>query len=648
MCASEIVRTRHRVQIPETWRAGAFFLLLTIVLTYPLSVMPDRAMWARNPDDELFIWTLAWDAHAFLRQPLAIFDANIFAPERHTLAYSENLIGSAFIAAPVLWLTGNHVLALNVAILLSCALCGLGAYVLGRRVGLGPQAALLCGIVFAFSPARFFRNPQLHVGAVQWLPFGLASLHAYLGGGEKRHLRWAAAFFSLQALTSGHGAMFSVVAIAVLLGLHVVLGSLALPFRLLKDLGLVGLALLVPAGLLYLPYRAVQIEMGLRRGLGSMDTRLEAFVASPTPVHIWLRSLLTTTDPNATAHAFLFPGFIPVVLAVIAIVWRSRNGVARSPDSDRMWIRLALVCEIAALMAVALTIVVMVNGPLVVRYEATRLFAARSATRAGIAAVLLLGLRVVMLSRAPLNVRARLSRGVTRLGAWAVRRRLDPRTYYVLLVVVCVLLALPPPYGLWPYVYWLPGFSFIRATTRIMVPGTLGIAVLAGLGFDRATPQLTGRNRNILAGFLGALLVCEFAVIPLTPTPFRVEIPDADRWLARQPKPFAVVELPVAPSVRYQTTYMLHSMAHWQKTVHGYSGLEPASHTLLYAKLRGFPSELSLEHLLEYGITYAVVHIDMYPPAEWATVEQKLDTFTSWLTLEYTDDRSRVYSIRRP
>src|SRR5262245_29789037 len=127
MCASEAVRTRHHLRIRETWRAGAVFFLLTIVLTYPLSVMPDRAMWARNPDDELFIWTLAWDAHAFLRQPLSIFDANIFAPERHTLAYSENLIGSSFIAAPVLWPTGNHVLALNAAVLLSCALRRLGA-----------------------------------------------------------------------------------------------------------------------------------------------------------------------------------------------------------------------------------------------------------------------------------------------------------------------------------------------------------------------------------------------------------------------------------------------------------------------------------------------------------------------------------------
>jgi hypothetical protein len=634
--------------MPEAWRAGAFFLLLTLILTYPLSVMPDRAMWARNPDDELFIWTLAWDVHAFLRQPLSIFDANIFAPYRHTLAYSENLIGSAFIAAPVLWLTGNHVLALNAVIFLSCALCGLGAYVLGRRIGLGPPAALLCGIVFAFAPARFFRNPQLHIGAVQWLPFGLASLHAYLDRGERRHLRWAAAFLCLQVLTSGHGAMFSVVAVVVLLALRTALGDVTLPFRLLRDLGIVGLALLAPAALMYLPYRAVQIEMGLRRGLGSWGSAFDAFFASPTPAHVWLRSLLTTTDPNTTAHAFLFPGFLPLVLAAVALAWWPRRGaVTRLLDADRRWIRFAFVCEIAALVALALALVVTVNGPLVVRYEGTRLFAARSAGRAWVVFALLAAVRGLLRLRAPLNVRARLSRFLERLGAWGRLWRADPRTYYILLVVVSVLLTLGPPLGIWGFVYRLPGFSFIRASSRFMVLGTLGIAVLAGLGFERMTAQSAAARRNIFAGLLAAWLIWEFA-IPLQPTPFRVEIPESDRWLARQPKPFTVVELPVYPSVRYHTAYMLHSMAHWQKTVHGYSGFEPPLHTDLYAKLRGFPSDLSMEHLLEFGVTYAVVHIDMYPPQDWKTVEQKIREFSPWLTLVYTDDRSRVYSIRRP
>jgi len=96
---------------------------------------PARVLPAVGSDSDLFMWTLAWDAHAFVHQPLSIFDANIFFPNRGTLAYSENLIGSAFFAAPILWLTGNPVLAFNVISLLSCVLCGLGAYVLGRRVG---------------------------------------------------------------------------------------------------------------------------------------------------------------------------------------------------------------------------------------------------------------------------------------------------------------------------------------------------------------------------------------------------------------------------------------------------------------------------------------------------------------------------------
>src|SRR6187401_3076647 len=113
------------------WTAAALYAVLTLILTFPLSVTANRTLPADDPDAHLFMWTLAWDAHAFIHQPLSIFDANIFYPNRDTLAYSENLIGSAFFAAPVIWLTGNPVLAVNFVSLFSCALCGLGAFVLG-------------------------------------------------------------------------------------------------------------------------------------------------------------------------------------------------------------------------------------------------------------------------------------------------------------------------------------------------------------------------------------------------------------------------------------------------------------------------------------------------------------------------------------
>ena len=71
--------------------------------------------------------------------------------------------GSAFVAAPVQWITGNNVLALNTVALLSVMLCGLGAFVLARRIGIGPAGAVVAGVIFAFSPPRFFRTGQLHL-----------------------------------------------------------------------------------------------------------------------------------------------------------------------------------------------------------------------------------------------------------------------------------------------------------------------------------------------------------------------------------------------------------------------------------------------------------------------------------------------------
>ena len=96
-------------------------------------------------------------------------------------------------------------------------------------------------------------------------------------------------------------------------------------------------------------------------------------------------------------------------------------------------------------------------------------------------------------------------------------------------------------------------------------------------------------------------MIVEFAAMPLRTVRYRVKIPAADHWLDSQPKPFVVAEVPVFPSERYQTMYMLHSMAHWQKTVHGYSGMRPRLHDELYAAMRSFPDDLSLIRLGNSG-----------------------------------------------
>jgi hypothetical protein len=398
---------------------------------------------------------------------------------------------------------------------------------------------------------------------VQWIPFALASLHAYFDSGRRRDLRLAAAFFTLQVLSSGHAAVFLVLAMGGLLVWKVSGGTPVDPLRRLRDLGVTGALLLVPSALMYLPYQAVQREVGLRRSLENWAVTPGSFLAAPTHVQAALLSLLPGPRILDTASAYLFPGFIPLLLAVTALV-------------------------------------------------------------------------ALLLRRVHVN---------SRPGAIV---------FYGVLALVCVWLSIGPPLGLWPLVYWLPGMSFIRVPSRFTVLAVLGLAIVAGAGYDWLAGRVAPRRRRAFAAAVTVLLVVEFAAIPLEVTPNRIDIPLADRWLAGRPAPFAVAEVPLPdplradPFERRQTLYMLHATAHWQKTVHGYSGIRAPVHDRLYVLLRSFPDEESLNELDRLEVRYIVVHTELYPPGEWEQVSERVDRYGHRLQLEHVAGTGRVYSLHRP
>lgn len=554
----------NRSELRRTAVVAIGFAALTIAFAYPVSMHPATTLLADNPDTHLFLWTIAWDAHALLAQPLSFFDANIYFPYSGTLAYSENLLGSGMLAAPIIWLTGNLVLALNVVQLVSCVLCGLGAYVLARRVGISRAGAVLSGIVFLAAPPRFFRIGQLHLTAVQWVPFGLAFLHAYLDGGRRRDLWLAVGFFTLQALTSGHGAIFLGVSMLALLGYRVALGEPLAIAKRVRDFGVTGLVLLAPLIWLFAPYRAAQTEVGLKRSLEDWLPSPASYLASPSHLHQYLRALVTGTNFNDTASAWLFPGITVLIFAAMALLPPSPIGVGDD---------------------------------------------------------------------------------------WRARLRRNSGVFYLLLALLAVWLFLPPPLGLWPYVYALPGMNFIRVPSRFMILAMLALGVAMGAGFDRAFGAARAPARSVAAVVVGMLLVAEYASMPLYSVPFAVEIPAIDRWLDTQPKPFAIAEVPV-PSPgdlgaheRQQTMAMLHSTAHWQKTVHGYSGIRPALHQRLNLELTAFPDETSLRSLRDLGVRYVVVHGEMYPPERRAEIDARYVRFAGDLKLVRVEGPGRIYMI---
>jgi hypothetical protein len=630
---------------------AVLFLALTILLTYPLSLQPHRAVLSDDPDTHLFMWTIAWDVHALVHHPWSIFDANIFFPYHDTLAYSENLIGSAVMVAPVIWLTNNSVLAVNAVSILSCMLCGLGAYVLGRRLGLSCPAGIICGLIYAFAPPRFFRFNQLHLTAVQWIPFALASVHAYLKGGRRRDLRLALVFVVLQTYSSGHGALFLITALAVLVLYRAALGEPLLWRRRASDIGLSGALLLALSAVLFLPYRTAQLEVGLRRTLANWETSPESFFASPTHVHTLLRSLFTNADLNANATAYLFPGFLPLALAVAALLI-SRPQLTQVESQARaeptVWRRTAPLLSVGAFAAAAVAMAIAIRGPIRIRFATTTLLAAHSAVRAWIVAAALAGARAALAHVVPFRPLDQVPEWRRIWKDWANRHRTNPVPVYLLMALFSVAISLGSPLGIWPLVYWLPGLNFIRVPSRFTVLGVLALAVLAGVGFDRVSTRLPPRLRRSAAVAAAILLLVEFAAIPLPMVSLRLDIPAADQWIARQPRPFVVAEVPVTMSERYQTSYMLHSTAHWQKTIHGYSGIRPPLHDQLYEQLRSFPSEDSIEPLARLGVTYLVVHASWFPSEQRSQLGGGLQKLAPWLTLEYRDSEACVYSLHQP
>jgi hypothetical protein len=636
--------------------AGVFLLSSAILflLAYPMTIQLGRAVFPQGADTDLFLWIFGWDAHATLHRPLSIFEANIYHPHRFTLAYSENMIGSALLVAPIVWATGNVVLALNLVQLLSVPLCAAGAHLLGRRVGLGVRGALIAAMVFAFAAPRFFRIAQPHLTTVQWVPFCLAFVHQYFVTGRPRDLRWALAFFTLQTLTSGHGGVFAALAIALFLVWRFALGEPLAPVKRLRDVGIVGALLLAANLVLMLPYRVVQEEIGLRRSLGEAVTfspNFESFLASPGFVDTWMVGKVAAWfgDPRMTdrARAVLFPGFIPLGLAAIGLwgVFRgSRKAGVRPPNLAAR--RLSWLLEAGFLVALALGIAALANGPLRIRYGSTVIVSVRNLTRVWLIAGAFAAMRAGLQRWVPLDLAGRVQRLAARIPESARRLRHDALAFYVLLAIVSIWLALGPPFGLYTLVHDWPGFSFIRVPTRLTILTVLAVALLAGAGFERMTRALSASWQSVAAALCITLFVAEGAAFPLITQNYATNIPAVDRWLATQAKPFVVAEVP--DDERWQSAYMIHSMAHWQKTIHGYSGIRPPLNQELYDALMNFPDKHSLTRLLDVGVTHLIVHTDYYPPEKWREVELHLPAFSDWLTLLHAEDGGRVYSLRRP
>src|SRR5206468_11871462 len=191
----------------------ALFAALALMHTWPLVTDPRHLSRNDNGDTVLNEWTIAWVAHQLPRSPLHLFDANIFYPDRNTLAYSEHLFVPALMGAPLLWLGASPVLAYNALLLAGLTLTGWSVSMLVWRWTGDFTSGVISGALAAFNAHTLTRLPHLQAQHVEFLPLALLALDRLLLTPRIQTALLVAVWSALQALTSYYLLVFTGVAL---------------------------------------------------------------------------------------------------------------------------------------------------------------------------------------------------------------------------------------------------------------------------------------------------------------------------------------------------------------------------------------------------------------------------------------------------
>jgi hypothetical protein len=314
--SDDVVRPRSTA----AWTFGtlALFIALAVIHLWPLASAPGTLSRNDNGDFVLHEWIMAWVAHQVVTDPLHLFDANIFYPERGTLSYSDHLFAQSMMGAPLLWAGASPVLVHNLVLMAGFALTGWTACLVLERWTGSSLGAIGGGSLVAFNSFGLTRLPQIQDLHLEFFPLALLALDRLLRSPRMRHALALTAWFVLQSLTGTYVMVFT--------SLSLVAAALARPFEWLAPgrrqvLGyLLGAAALSGLALLpfLLPYYRASAEVGLGRSLDETQrysAELTDYFAAAGRIHFdWLQ----WSRPYFQGDA-LFPGLVALALAVFGV-----------------------------------------------------------------------------------------------------------------------------------------------------------------------------------------------------------------------------------------------------------------------------------------------------------------------------------------
>lgn len=622
-------------------RAAAWYVVLTLVMTWPLAPGLTRDIPWDLGDSLLNCWILGWNADHVLRALggdigalRGILDANIFYPAPLTLAYSELLVAQTIQILPVYALTGNLILCYNLLFLSSFVLSGLGAYLLARHYTDDWRAAFVAGLVFAFVPYRWAQISHLQVISVQWMPFALYGFARWAASGSRRALAGATGALVAQNLSCGYFLIYFALFVPPF-----VIWSLARHGRLFDGrrwLALIAAAAAtaaatVPFMLAYLQLRAMTASQRPMSEVVGYSADTLSYATANAMMRLWGGVIAALPRPEGD----LFMGMVALLLTAAAVALAAKDGWQRSRGAvqdDRRWwmqgLRALAIVSVVTFGTAALLILVGAGGKYVIGPLVIRLTSFDRVARLTFVAALVL---------VATSARAR------RLLAVGWR---SPTMAFVVMGAMAAWLSLGPvpqadgrllgglPIYAWLYEY-VPGVDGLRVPARLAFVAALAIATLAGLGLAALARRRTAAAPWV-CGVAGALVLAEGTVAPL---PLNLSAPDRElapparvapgsapsalaRWLDTLPEDAVLVEFPFG-DVSWELQHVYRSTQHWRRLVNGYSGGFP----LRYLSLRTYfddprrDPQAAAAALRGCGATHVVLHARAYSQAGAAEME---------------------------
>ena len=297
--------------------AFAACVLLAIVHTWPLAARPGYYSRVDNGDYLLNAWVLDWVATTLPTRPWTVFDANIFHPEKNTLAYSEPLLVQGVMAIPPIWAGASAVTTFNLVLLAGLALSSWAFAWYCQSLTGSWWAGMVAGSMAVFNAHNLLRMAHIQALHLETVPLVFVGLQMMASLGRPRDAMLTGLALASQAYISLYQFVF--VAWALVCATLARLLDAVRPLR----VALLAVAALAIAGIAAWPVLLHYAELRFQYGLKRSPAEAAMYASS------WRDYLYTGARVHFDlwSHAFratdgAFPGISGGALAIWGLATR--------------------------------------------------------------------------------------------------------------------------------------------------------------------------------------------------------------------------------------------------------------------------------------------------------------------------------------